>query len=164
MAAGMKDRKIATVRAKRAGWIECESAWTPDEIRGRIEVEVRREAFELIGIHDVSEEYLRRGHPLTRSILVAEFSSPGLAREAFDRSPQLALLGPSRIAIYSKNGGTTVVAMLPSLWMRIVPPSWLTAATLRRYRGVVREYDARVRQVVRRLARGAESRNRRAKG
>jgi uncharacterized protein (DUF302 family) len=150
---GRARRRVRRIKARRKSRFleERVARGTPLEVRARIEETLRRHDFLPLGIRDISDFYLKTGQPVPDPIFACEFSSPGLARDAFRAMPQLAALGPSRIAVYVVGGKTRVAALLPSAFEKLLPAKLAPPAVRRGYRRVVVDYDRRIRRVLQEL-------------
>jgi uncharacterized protein (DUF302 family) len=139
-------------RTSKDSVIERSSTLSIEEVRLRIGRTLEKHGFAVVGMHDVMDRYLQTGHVLEDSIFVCEFSSPGLARDAYRQWPQLSVFGFSRISIYSVQGQTRLAALLPSSIMKLLPREWVSAKARKPYLPVVRDYDRRIKRVLAELA------------
>jgi uncharacterized protein (DUF302 family) len=128
--------------------LEKKSALSPQEVRMRMDGALRRHGFEPVGFRNVSEMYLKTGQPVDDSIWTVEFVSPGLARDAYRQFPQIAVLGPYRIAVYTVNGTTRLATMLPQAYVKIFPKSFTRPSILRPYQKILKDYAVRLRRVL----------------
>jgi len=85
------------------------------EVCSRVEEVAKSKGFGVLAVHDLSAILASKGMPIDYSAVVVEVCSPRHAKAVLDIQPTIANALPCRIAIYERNGQTTVETLPPTM-------------------------------------------------
>jgi uncharacterized protein (DUF302 family) len=123
---------------------------SPQEIRLAAEECVRRRGLVLLGVYELQEMYLKAGVTLRADLAIFEVADPRSDREILSRVPQATAVMPFRFAVYVREGRPRVAAVLPRLYLRLLP---IPRASRRELSAVVAKFEARLKATIRDLCR-----------
>ena len=113
--AGWK-RPLELKRASRFGitgrvFLIRKSERSVEEIKIEFRRVVRRLGFVYVGLHDMKDFLMKKGHHIEGEYLVFEFSHPKSLRSAWQFFPATLSLSPARVAAYTQGGQTFLTIM-----------------------------------------------------
>ena len=92
-----------------------------DQIAERLPEVCARHKFGVLNVHDLRATLREKGQEFDRPCLVFDVCNPVKANTVLTAAPHVAAALPCRIAAVEEEGGTTLVAMRPSMLMQIFP-------------------------------------------
>ena len=85
------------------------------EVRTRIEEAAKAKGFGVLAVHDLEAILQSKGMPLSYPAVVVEVCSPRHAKTVLEAHPPISNALPCRIAIYGKDGETTIETLPPTM-------------------------------------------------
>jgi uncharacterized protein (DUF302 family) len=85
------------------------------EVRTRIEEAAKSKGFGVLAVHDLGAILQSKGMPLSYPAVVVEVCSPRHAKTVLESHPPISNALPCRIAIYGRDGETTIETLPPTM-------------------------------------------------
>ncbi|MBI1854213.1 MAG: DUF302 domain-containing protein [Planctomycetes bacterium] len=82
---------------------------------GDLETAVSRNAFGVIGVHDLRDAIVKKGVPFAHDCLIYDVCNPHHAKQVLDANIEISTALPCRISVYEQGGMTKLATIRPTM-------------------------------------------------